>query len=381
MKKKLVQTSFKGIALVLSVFALTFAACNIDGIGDGDAVSLQLSRSAGNVQAGITDWSVISGYDTNGGGGYVTYGGGTFVVAHWTDGAISYSDNGLNWTVLNGTQTTFGTNFVKYIAYLNGRFWAVGQNGKIAISSDGANWTAVPQVVTDADIYSIAYGVINDVGIYVCVTDINDTSSYESQIIYSTDNGVNWDNVANHPVQDYKIDSIVYTNGNFALFTNTGYISYTNSDVRRWVPAFRVNTGAGMNTNHFKMAAVGNDLIVATSRYGYAYASTRDLAAWNWTDAYPSASYTTHVWLNCVLFDGTRFIMAGQGGAMAYTTDGATVTVDPNFDNPSLSWTKGDYAKYYINGIAYDPNFDLYVASGGDSIAIGEYTRGFSKAK
>jgi hypothetical protein len=387
MKKKLLQTSFKGIALVLSVFALTFAACNIDGIGDGtsgDGASLQLSRSAGAAPTIYNNWYPIPDYDTEGGGGFVMSANGIYLAAHWNDGSISYSTEGeSNWRVLDGTQTTFGTNYVKYIAYLtdtlgNSLFWAVGQAGTIATSPDGLNWTSVRQSVTTADIYSIAYGEIRGGGTYVFVTDVNDSATYRSQIVYSL-NGASWVAAQNNPVSTLKIDSIVYTNGNFAVFANTGYISYT-SDMARWATAFQVDTGKGVNSNHFKMAAVGNDLIVATSRYGYAYVSTSDLSelAWHWQDAYPSASYTTHVWLNCVVFDGTQFIMAGQNGAMAYTTDGAHVTVDPYFDDPARSWTKGAYAAgLFINGVAYNSGDHLYVASGGDSRSVGVYTDGF----
>jgi hypothetical protein len=236
----------------------------------------------------------------------------------------------------------------------------------------------VTQTVTDADIYSIAYGTIGTTGYYVFVTDYNDSVTYESQIVYSTNAGTTWTAVANNPVNTYKIDSIVSTGGNFAIFANNGFVSYTNSSITSWATAFRVNTGAGLNNNHYKMAAVGNGVIIATSRYGYAYASTSSLGTWSWQDVYPSATYTTHVWLNCVVFDGTRFFMAGQDGGMAYTVNGASFAADPNFNNANLSWTKAAYVGYYINGIAYSPALDLYVASGGDSIAIGEYAAGFA---
>jgi photosystem II stability/assembly factor-like uncharacterized protein len=316
----------------------------------------------------IGDWTAIPNYGTNGGGGYVMSANGIFLAAHWMNGNISYSNDGVNWSVLTGTDTSF----TKYIACLNGKFWAVGQSGKIATSPNGQDWTAVPQNVADTDIYSIAYGVINGAETYVFVTDNMSVTGNGSQIVYSTDGGATWAQATN-PVSTLKIDSIVFADGKFVVFTNTGYISYTTTDINTWANRFMVDTGKGMNSEHFKMAAVGNGTIIATSRAAYAYASTSDLSSWKWSVVYPSGDYSYHIWLNCVVFDGERFIMGGLNGTMAYTSDGTTFTADSHFDDSSLSWTHGLFAGLYINGIAYDSGKHRYVASGGDTQSVGAY--------
>jgi hypothetical protein len=328
----------------------------------------------------ITDWTLNPSYPTDGGGGHVAYGNGIFVAAHWDDGAVSVSPNGTTWTIVTKTATTFGDNFIKYIGFLPGTtgsgsvFWAVGQGGKIATSSDGLTWTPVTQTLTNADIYGVAYAPPSSStkNVWVFVTDMNDTSTGRSSIIYY--DGGSW-SAATNPVNTVKIDSVVYTGEKFAVGTNTGYITYTTTDLYTWEKPFQVNSSLGVNTNHFKMLAVAeslgkNGLIIAASRYGYAYAALNDLTqtGWSWTDVYPSASYSTHVWFNCVMFDGERFILTGQSGGMAYTSDGVSFTADTNFWQTG-SWTQQAYVGTFINGIAF--NGKRYVASGGTANPLG----------
>jgi len=78
-----------------------------------------------------------------------------------------YALSDLEWTALTpGTNTgiKFGTTNARSIAYGNGRWVAVGINGKESYSDDGINWnvltagndTGIKFGTTDA--YSIAYG-------------------------------------------------------------------------------------------------------------------------------------------------------------------------------------------------------------------------------
>jgi hypothetical protein len=172
---------------------------------------------------------------------------------------------------------------------------------------------------------------------------------------------------------------VVYSEGKFIIVCNGGFISYTtDSTYQNWVAPFQIKTSLGSyNTNHFKMAAVGEaddgtgtvrPAVVAVSRYGLGYVFTDgsiDEADWGWADLYPSTIYSTKIWLNCVLFDGERFIAAGQDGAMAYsgkTLDQAAWTIDTGF-----IWTGSIFKGAYINGVAFDSDNDVYLATGGDS--------------
>jgi len=60
---------------------------------------------------------------------------------------VAYSSDGIAWTAIPAGTTagtsTFGTSVIFAITYGNGRFVAVGYDGKMVYSSDGINWTAV----------------------------------------------------------------------------------------------------------------------------------------------------------------------------------------------------------------------------------------------
>ncbi|MCL2441301.1 MAG: hypothetical protein FWD14_06140 [Treponema sp.] len=89
------------------------------------------------------------------------------------DARISYSSNGINWTHIpsgtaNDTTTTFGNSSniaIHSIAYGDGMFVAVGDEGKIAYSSNDINWTAITPgaengtttTFSSSNIYGITY--------------------------------------------------------------------------------------------------------------------------------------------------------------------------------------------------------------------------------
>ena len=62
-----------------------------------------------------------------------------------------------SWTEVSDCK--FGTSNIKSICYGNGKFVAVGNNGKIAYSTDGINWTEVSNSKFEGyHIMSICYG-------------------------------------------------------------------------------------------------------------------------------------------------------------------------------------------------------------------------------
>ena len=111
---------------------------------------------------------------------YGDYSGGRF-VAVGEGGKMAYSDdNGLSWTAIvpgsvDGTTTTFGVNDIYGITYGNGKFVAVGSGGllvpgKMAYSSDGISWTAVPNIGGSTNyINKITYSNSGSGSIFVAV--------------------------------------------------------------------------------------------------------------------------------------------------------------------------------------------------------------------
>jgi len=70
----------------------------------------------------------------------IAYGGGKF-VAVGNNGKMAYSSDDKYWIEI--TNTKFDTDSINAIAYGSDKFVAVGNNGKMAYSEDGINWTAV----------------------------------------------------------------------------------------------------------------------------------------------------------------------------------------------------------------------------------------------
>jgi hypothetical protein len=336
-----------------------------------------LTLNSVNPPEALNYWLPVTNYAVQGGGGgHCVFGNNVFISANWDDGSVAYSaDDGQTWKKIPGTDTTFDNRFIKHLAFINGTFWAAGENGRIATSTNGLNWLPVMNTPITGDIYGIAY---DGNGNYIFVTDLVGGSSQIALF-----DGTNWTLVSN-PVSSYKIDSVAYSEEKFIIVCNVGWISYTTTDYTTWATPFQVKSDFGTNTNHFKMIAAGSAFdsgtnavrpaVVAVSRYGLTYTFTDgniDAPSWGWEDIYPSSSGGK--WLNCVLYDGTIFVVGGQDGAMAYSDPdyGLTSwTIDKN-----LAWTNGAFSGgAYINGIAFDPDEGVYVATGGDSKAVAAYT-------
>ena len=168
----------------------------------------------------------------------VAHGGDKFIA--WAEnGALAYSTNGVNW-VGNGKASQFGMDSIKGIAHGDGKFVAVGENGKMAYSINGVKWTALPANVVDkggifgvpsgyfADINGIAYGN----GKFIAVGQRN-------KMAYSTD-GVKWIAMPTNSKDDDRLDdrtdivAIAYGDGKFVVARKNGYLLYSTNGLD-WV--------------------------------------------------------------------------------------------------------------------------------------------------
>jgi hypothetical protein len=388
MKKKF--NVFGSLALsALVLMGSIFASCGqIAGTSSDD---LSLALSAANPPTVLESWTTIANYASDGaGGGHSVYGNvagtanGVFLSANYSDGSLGYSaDNGLSWRNVDSTATTFGAgNYIKFLAYLNNTFFAVGKGGHIAWSADGLVWNAiVAPAWLSGDLYSIA---VDGAGNYMIVGPNTVAALVQSPTSLTP----TWTQVAlRFPA---AVDSVVYIGGQFVAVGGSGYISYTtDATYTVWQTPFQVRSPAGLNTNTFKMAAVGlaNDgsntirnAVVAVSRYGLAYAFEGSLASasdWAWTEIYPSSS-GPHLWLNCVVYGDGRFVVAGQDGGMAYSDPGQVNPLSVWTIDGNLAWTNGLFRGTYINGLAYKPGTAItnrYLATGGDNSPLGAWTR------
>jgi hypothetical protein len=173
----------------------------------------------------------------------IVYGDGKFVAGGWCQriaereehGAqMSYSTDGINWTAIDanifgfGSDTYYTTNSVYSITYANGKFVAGGL-GVIAHSTDGVNWTTAPNPFRSGAgqpfaILDIAYGG----GKYVAV-------GQNRKMAYSTD-AANWTEIAGNPFGTHTvslINGVAYGNGRFYAGSEYGDMR-TSTDGITW---------------------------------------------------------------------------------------------------------------------------------------------------
>jgi len=134
----------------------------------------------------------------------ITWGNGKF-VAVGGNGKIAFSSNGVNWTLVKNS--SFGESAIGGITFGNGKFVAVGDEGKIVVSQDGIVWTSVKNTTFgDSGINDIAFGN----GLFVAVGDDN-------KIAVSQDGSI-WNSEIKSPFNnDANINNIVFGNGKFVI--------------------------------------------------------------------------------------------------------------------------------------------------------------------
>jgi hypothetical protein len=131
-----------------------------------------------STDSGATFTARTSGFGSNSIHG-IAFGNGIF-VAIGQNGTITTSTDGITWTARTAGVST---NTLYSVSYLNGTFIAVGSGaaggtGGVTTSTDGITWTKrTTPATTSATLYSVAYGN----GYYVAVGDFNTTAG-----IYST---------------------------------------------------------------------------------------------------------------------------------------------------------------------------------------------------
>jgi len=137
----------------------------------------------------------------------------------------------MNWIAIKagveeGQSTFLNNEEIRRIKYINGRFFAVGQNFKIASSIDGINWTNMTNN-TQLDIWFHIIDITWGNGMYVAV-------GQKGRAAYSPD-GLNW-TVVNVPSfydywEDYWIWSVSYGNGRFVAVGAGGRMAYSENGI------------------------------------------------------------------------------------------------------------------------------------------------------
>ena len=146
-------------------------------------------------------------------------------------GKVAYSTDGINWTAF--ADIPFSFNAIAYGTADNagGRYVAVGDEGRMAYSADGRSWTDVADrtvwdwnwfgTIYTVNINAIAYGTADNAGgRYVAVGD-------EGKMAYSSD-GVSWTAAVDSAFGESSINAVAYGNSRFVAVNENGRIAYAD---------------------------------------------------------------------------------------------------------------------------------------------------------
>jgi hypothetical protein len=245
----------------------------------------------------------------------LAYGNGVFVYVG-NSGEAATSTDAITWTARNsGTASN-----ILDVAFGGGVFVYGGANGVMRSSTDGITWTARTSNI-NTNIRAVTYGAGTFVG-------AGATGNYSYD-------GVNWTAI-NFPVSAITSTSIAVTHGN-------GYFAVINALMlaaapdtafpgAKWLPC----NGGVVNTETYPALAQK----VGSSRRG-------PPTSW----AIQTSGTTSNI--NALVYGGTQFVYAGDGGVLATSTNSTTWTAR----------TSGTTS--IIRALAFASNTYVYAGDGG----------------
>ena len=230
----------------------------------------------------------------------VAYGNGLF-IAMVEDGSAIRSTNGVDWIAANAT----GANtYFEAMTFGGGAFVAAGDNGVLVTTTDGLSWSMRKPVGTEVNFFDVTYGS----GRFVAVT-------FDGQFVTSPD-GKEWSvqNRGDLPTLDV-LQSITYGNGLYVITGRSAApiqpIIYTSADLTSWI-----SHDPGTTNSLFDVAA-GDGLFAAVGANGVIVTSS-DGAEWR-----PRVSPATGNLWSIVRGHG-QFCAVGFGGNAFTSVDGIT---------------------------------------------------------
>ncbi len=248
----------------------------------------------------------------------IAYGGGKF-VAVGGNGSIATSADGAAWTSqsLNGGVALCG------VTYGNGTFVASGHAGTIVTSPDGSAWTS-RTTPTSAILYCAAYGNSTFVAVGVGGT------------IISSSDGVTWTQQASGTTKD--LYGIVYGNSRFVVVGAAGVL-LTSPDGTTWTS----HSGLSTLTYWLDQVSWSGNLFVAAGQAGTIVTSP-DGTTWTTRTSGALCDYY------CIAYGTGGFVAVGAGGCISTSTDGTV-------------WTgRTSGVSNYLRGVTW--GLDTCVASG-----------------
>ena len=264
----------------------------------------------------------------------IAYGNGKFVIVG-NNGSAACSSDGITW---NGIEITTGTDKWEKVVFAGGKFVAIASGGMIATSVDAITWSTGRLPTNLKAARAIAYGN----GMYVIV---NGSSTYRGYVGVSTD-GLNWTNGDRVSANtSYIWDTLIFTNGKFmamaGAWSNDSCAVAYSADGTDWALSALSDFATTSLT-------YGDGTLVATGymsgSYDYDIMYSRDEGG-TWTRIRAESwSASKHRGFSHVIYADDRFIALPYneyGAYPYYSFDGITweKTAASSIPSPDCTWT------------------------------------------
>ena len=249
----------------------------------------------------------------------IAYGNGRFVAVA-DDGKMAHSDDGSAWSAIHpgngGNQSKF-TNTIRGIAYGNGTFIAAGYHARMASSDNGISWNGWPEpLFFGQSILCVTYGG----GRFLAAGD-------GGSMINMPDTG-NWNRVSYTTFDGRSILALAWGNpGGQNIYVAAGVDGHIawSADAWNWqLPSNNPLGGAGRIIHSL---AWGNGTFVAVDNDGRI---ARSADGRNWTLTVDWNGIFGGTGILSVAFGNGVFIAAGHEGKIARSSDGISWTIEPD---------------------------------------------------
>jgi len=274
-----------------------------------------------------SSWTAVTDNPFSGGTIWdIAYGNGKF-VAVGNEGRIAYSTDGINWTEVQdspfSTTKKYNYNEARTVSYGNGRFVAGGYQGNsefsinniIAYSSDGVTWTEAADSTFGSStwINHIAYGGTAGQEKFIA-------SGAKGKMAYSLD-GITWTAITNSRLSGGI--NVFYVGGKWIASGDYGQMAYSADGVTWTVIPAGQNPFSSSNISvaNIHKIAYGNGRFVATGwRENFKMAYSSDGINWTEVTGIPPLD------ISGVTYGNGKFVAAGTWGVTASSTDGVNWT-------------------------------------------------------
>jgi hypothetical protein len=285
--------------------------------------------------------------------------------AAFESGVLMTSRNGLSWD-----KRFLPQDMLPYrLIYGNGRYVALGNDGKVLVSRDGAAWSQATSGAASAPRQKRLYGRDVAYGNNVFVM-----TGPDSSLLTSTD-GATW--TISYTEANVIFYRILYAQGTFVAVGSNGRI-LTSPDGRRWS-----NRSVPIQETLMSIAH-GNGTFVAVGNNNGLIVTSKDGVQWT-----RQASGNSHDYFSAVIFGNGAFIISGGDRDTYVSSDGITWKRTPsrgyqpqaygngmfislgNYDSISISLDGITWEKKYIGsvvskGFAYGNKLSVALNPDGD---------------